>query len=88
MEDKLRTLRIYAEELGEPPFPRSLEHVRALAANRGAVAGCQYAEAFMILREMRSSQNTQYQMEKAALRNYGAHASQIDLKKHFYDIDF
>lgn len=52
MEDKLRTLRIYAEELGEPPFPRSLEHVRALAANRGAVAGCQYAEAFMILREI------------------------------------
>lgn len=52
MEDKLRLLKIYDTELGEPPFPRSLEHVRALAACRGAVAGTRYAEAFMILREI------------------------------------
>lgn len=52
MEDKLRLLQIYDTEFREPPFPRSLEHVRALAACRGAVAGTRYAEAFMILREI------------------------------------
>lgn len=52
MEDKLRLLQIYDTELGETPFPRSLEHVRALAACRGVVAGTRCAEAFMILREI------------------------------------
>lgn len=52
MEDKLRLLKIYDTELGEPPFPRSLEQVRALATCRGVVAGTRYAEAFMILREI------------------------------------
>lgn len=52
MEDKLRVLQIYEDEIKEPPFPRSLDHVRALAANRGAVAGVCYAEAFMLLREI------------------------------------
>lgn len=52
LEDKLRLLKIYDTELGEPPFPRSLENVKALAAHRGATAGTRYAEAFMILREI------------------------------------
>lgn len=52
MEEKLRILSIYEGELGEHPFPRSLENVRAQAISRGAVAGCRYAEAFMILREI------------------------------------
>lgn len=52
MEDKLRLLAVYEDELGEPPFPRSLENARAKAASRGAVAGTRYAEAFMILREI------------------------------------
>ena len=52
MERKAEILSIYREELGEHPFPRSLEHIRALALHRGVVAGTQYAEAFMLLREI------------------------------------
>lgn len=50
---KLRILEVYAGELGRFPFPRSAEAVRALAAARGAAAGCRAAEAFMLLREIR-----------------------------------
>jgi hypothetical protein len=41
----------YASELGEFPFPRSFETIRALAALRGSTAGCKAAEAFQLLRE-------------------------------------
>lgn len=52
LEDKLRVLQIYEDETKPPPFPRSLENVKALATGRGTVAGVRYAEAFMILREI------------------------------------
>ena len=52
LEDKLRVLQIYEDEVKPPPFPRSLENVKAQATGRGAVAGVRYAEAFMILREI------------------------------------
>lgn len=52
LEDKLNLLKIYDTELGEAPFPRSLENVKALAVHRGTIAGTKYAEAFMILREI------------------------------------
>jgi N-acetylglucosamine malate deacetylase 1 len=48
---KLGILKKYASELGEFPFPRSLEAVKALAAVRGATAGLPAAEAFELLRE-------------------------------------
>jgi LmbE family N-acetylglucosaminyl deacetylase len=51
LDAKIATLRIYESELGEFPFPRSIEAVRALALSRGATAGFQAAEAFMLLRE-------------------------------------
>lgn len=50
IEDKIRALEIYDTELGEPPFPRSIENVRALAMIRGAVAGVKYAEAFRLIK--------------------------------------
>lgn len=52
LEKKLDITRIYEDELGEHPFPRSLEGLRALATVRGTVAGCKYAEAFMLLKEI------------------------------------
>jgi LmbE family N-acetylglucosaminyl deacetylase len=52
IEQKLEILALYEEEIAPSPFPRSVETVRALASFRGAVAGCQYAEAFMLLREI------------------------------------
>lgn len=52
IDEKLEALKIYDTELGEPPFPRSLEAVKALALLRGGTAGCQYAEAFRIIKEI------------------------------------
>lgn len=51
LDDKLRAMGIYASELGEFPFPRSHEAIRALASLRGAASGFKAAEAFELLRE-------------------------------------
>ncbi len=51
-EKKLEIMRIYKSEIGEHPFPRSEENIRALAVLRGAAAGCGYAESFMLLKEI------------------------------------
>lgn len=51
IEKKLRALDIYASELGEFPFPRSHEAIRALATLRAASSGFKAAEAFELLRE-------------------------------------
>ena len=47
LENKLRLLSIYKSELGEHPFPRSLESLKAQAILRGAQRGTQAAEAFV-----------------------------------------
>ena len=52
LERKLAILALYKEEMGEHPFPRSEQNLRALATVRGATAGCESAEAFMILKEI------------------------------------
>lgn len=52
MDLKLNILSMYESEIGLPPFPRSLDVVESLARVRGAAANFQYAEAFMLLREM------------------------------------
>ncbi|RPI72665.1 MAG: PIG-L family deacetylase [Desulfobacteraceae bacterium] len=52
LEKKIEILKIYAGEVGEFPFPRSIDAVNALAAFRGAAAGCRAAEAFMLLKEI------------------------------------
>jgi LmbE family N-acetylglucosaminyl deacetylase len=51
LERKLEVLAAYKSEIGEFPFPRSLEAVRALAAVRGAASGFLAAEAFQLLRD-------------------------------------
>jgi N-acetylglucosamine malate deacetylase 1 len=48
---KLQAMDIYASEVGEYPFPRSHEAIRALATLRGAASGFKAAEAFELLRE-------------------------------------
>lgn len=52
MDEKMKMLSCYPGESGIFPFPRSPENIRALAMMRGAVAGCMYAESFMLLREL------------------------------------
>ena len=51
-EKKLEIMRIFKTELGDHPFPRSEKNLKALATLRGATAGCKYAEAFMLLKEI------------------------------------
>lgn len=51
IDDKLEIIKIYESEVQDPPLPRSLENIRALARFRGASCGVDYAEAFMLVRE-------------------------------------
>jgi len=52
-EKKLEILKIYQGEISERPFPRSIENIEALAIFRGSMAGCAYAESFMLLKDIR-----------------------------------
>jgi len=51
-EKKIEIMRIYKGEMKEHPFPRSEQNIRSLAIVRGATANVEYAEAFMLLREV------------------------------------
>jgi len=51
LERKLAIMGVYASELGDFPFPRSLEAIRAKAQVHGATSGFAAAEAFQLLRE-------------------------------------
>ncbi|WP_305862896.1 PIG-L deacetylase family protein [Helicobacter cholecystus] len=64
IEKKCQIMQIYKSEVALPPFPRSLENIKALALYRGSTMGCttggggldekkspKYAEAFMLLKE-------------------------------------
>ena len=50
IEKKINAMKIYQTEMGMHPFPRSEEHIRALALIRGVSAGCKYAEAFRLVK--------------------------------------
>ena len=52
IEKKIRIMRLYKGQMKRPPFPRSERTLRALAAYRGAAAGCLYAESFRIVKEI------------------------------------
>jgi LmbE family N-acetylglucosaminyl deacetylase len=53
LETKLDSLRIYEEELREPPHPRNVETVRQNTRVWGAKVGSYAAEAFELIREVR-----------------------------------
>ena len=46
LKRKLEIMALYEGEMGEFPFPRSVEAITALARLRGAECGCQAAESF------------------------------------------
>lgn len=52
LDRKCEILSIFKSEIGAHPFPRSMESVRAIATLRGAEAGCRYAEAFHVIKEI------------------------------------
>ncbi|MCM1217005.1 MAG: PIG-L family deacetylase [Lachnospiraceae bacterium] len=49
---KIDALRIYDTELGDLPFPRSVEAIKAQAVMRGTESGVLYAEAFRVIKEI------------------------------------
>lgn len=53
MDKKLDIMKVFKSEIAEHPFPRSLRNLRALATLRGATAGCDYAESFVLLKEIK-----------------------------------
>lgn len=50
---KVRALACFKSQMREFPNPRSLESIEALAKFRGATVGFHYAEAFMIIRQIK-----------------------------------
>jgi LmbE family N-acetylglucosaminyl deacetylase len=52
LENKIEIMKVFESEIAEHPFPRSEKNLRALATLRGATCGCEYAESFIILKEI------------------------------------
>jgi LmbE family N-acetylglucosaminyl deacetylase len=53
LESKMLALKAYSQEMRPWPHPRSYQGVEHLAGWRGATVGCDAAEAFMLVREIR-----------------------------------
>lgn len=51
-EQKLKALEFYSEEMRDFPHSRSYGGVKALASYRGCSVGMEYAEAFVLLRDL------------------------------------
>lgn len=54
IDRKIEAMQLYKTELLATPAGRNAESIRALARVRGAAAGVEYAEAFMLLRHIES----------------------------------
>ena len=52
LEKKLEIMKIFESEVMNPPYPRSLETIKAQARYRGSRIGKEYAEAFMLIQEI------------------------------------
>lgn len=57
IESKSHALSIYKSEIKKYPYPRSPEGIKALAMMRGMQSGFKYAEAFKIIRILKSNVN-------------------------------
>lgn len=51
LDQKLNIMKLYKSEIADHPFPRSETSIRALATLRGAAAGVEAAEGFMLVKE-------------------------------------
>ena len=51
-ERKIEIMKIFESEIFEHPFPRSEKNLEALSTLRGATCGCNYAESFVLLKEI------------------------------------
>ncbi|MDC1068931.1 PIG-L family deacetylase [Candidatus Kapabacteria bacterium] len=53
LDKKIEIMEVFESEMAKHPFPRSEKNIRALATLRGAAAGCNSAESFVLLKEIR-----------------------------------
>lgn len=53
LDIKMKALKIYQSEMRESPHSRSFQGIESLAKWRGATIGCDAAESFILLRELR-----------------------------------
>ena len=53
IDKKIEIMKVFESEIKDHPFPRSEKNIRALATYRGATSNCNYAESFMLLKEIR-----------------------------------
>ena len=53
IDKKIEIMNIYQSEISKHPFPRSKKNIKALATYRGASCGSEYAESFMLLKEIK-----------------------------------
>ena len=54
IDKKIDIMKVFESEIGDHPFPRSERNIKALATYRGASSNCNYAESFMLLKEIRN----------------------------------
>lgn len=52
IDEKVELMKIYESEIDTPPFPRSIENIKALAFFRGSSVGVGFAEAFQIVKSI------------------------------------
>ena len=52
IDKKIEIMKIYKGELMPSPLPRSINTIKSLAAFRGSSISANYAEAFMLLKEI------------------------------------
>ena len=51
-EKKIEIMKIFKSEISMHPFPRSERNLKSLSTLRGATSGCEYAESFVLLKEI------------------------------------
>ena len=52
MNKKIQIMKVYKSEIQKHPFPRSEISIKALASLRGSTSGCDFAESFILLKEI------------------------------------
>jgi len=53
MDKKLEIMKVFESEIALHPFPRSIQNIKALSTLRGATSGCEFAESFVLLKEIK-----------------------------------
>ena len=52
LNKKIQIMKVYKSEIDKHPSPRSVKSIKALATFRGSTSGCNFAESFMLLKEI------------------------------------